>query len=51
MKPLYEGKAKRLYETEQPDELLTEFEDDATACHAMESDAEVLKRAEDAVHS
>ena len=31
MKLLYEGKAKRLYETEQPDELLMEFKDDATA--------------------
>ncbi|MDA7525533.1 hypothetical protein N8525_00070 [Verrucomicrobiales bacterium] len=31
MKLLYEGKAKRLYETEQPHELLTEFTDDGTA--------------------
>ena len=31
MKLLYEGKAKRLYETERPDELLMEFKDDATA--------------------
>lgn len=31
MKLLYEGKAKRLYETAQPHELLMEFKDDATA--------------------
>ncbi|NKB23459.1 MAG: phosphoribosylaminoimidazolesuccinocarboxamide synthase [Kiritimatiellae bacterium] len=31
MKLLYEGKAKRLFETERPDELLMEFKDDATA--------------------
>ena len=31
MKLLYEGKAKRLYPTEQPGELLMEFKDDATA--------------------
>ncbi len=31
MKLLYEGKAKRLYDTAQPDELLMEFKDDATA--------------------
>jgi len=31
MKMIYEGKAKRLYETEVEDELLMEFKDDATA--------------------
>lgn len=31
MKLIYEGKAKRLYETERADELLMEFKDDATA--------------------
>ncbi len=31
MKLLYEGKAKRLYATEKPHELLMEFKDDATA--------------------
>lgn len=31
MTPLYEGKAKRLFATDQPDELLMEFKDSATA--------------------
>jgi len=31
MKMIYEGKAKRLYETEVADELLMEFKDDVTA--------------------
>jgi phosphoribosylaminoimidazole-succinocarboxamide synthase len=31
MTPLYEGKAKRLFSTDQPDELLMEFKDSATA--------------------
>jgi len=31
MTPLYEGKAKRLFATEHPDELLMEFKDSATA--------------------
>ncbi|CAN5351983.1 phosphoribosylaminoimidazolesuccinocarboxamide synthase [soil metagenome] len=31
MQALYEGKAKRLYETDNPNELLMEFKDDATA--------------------
>lgn len=31
MKLIYEGKAKRLYETDQPNEVLMEFKDDATA--------------------
>ncbi len=31
MKLLYEGKAKKLYETESPNELRMEFKDDATA--------------------
>lgn len=32
---LYEGKAKILYETEDPDVLLTQFKDDATAFNAQ----------------
>ena len=31
MNLIYEGKAKRLYETDQPNEVLMEFKDDATA--------------------
>ena len=31
MTPLYEGKAKRLFATDRPDELLMEFKDSATA--------------------
>lgn len=31
MQPIYEGKAKRLFETENPNELRMEFKDDATA--------------------
>lgn len=31
MEPIYEGKAKRLFTTDNPDELLMEFKDDATA--------------------
>ena len=30
-KALYEGKAKLMYETENPDELLVYYKDDATA--------------------
>ena len=32
---LYEGKAKRVYETEDPDRLLVEYKDDATAFNAQ----------------
>ena len=32
---LYEGKAKRLYVTENPDELLVEFKDSLTAFDAV----------------
>jgi len=31
MEPIYEGKAKRLFTTDNPNELLMEFKDDATA--------------------
>ncbi len=31
MQPIYEGKAKRLFTTEEPNELLMQFKDDATA--------------------
>jgi len=31
MQAIYEGKAKRLFETDNPNELLMEFKDDATA--------------------
>lgn len=31
MTPLYEGKAKRLFATNHPNELLMEFKDSATA--------------------
>lgn len=34
MQPIYEGKSKRLFATENPDELLMEFKDDATAFNA-----------------
>src|SRR3989338_11447375 len=33
-KQIYEGKAKKLYETENPDLLIQEFKDDATAFDA-----------------
>ena len=32
MKLLYEGKAKQIYETENPNEILMHYKDDATAC-------------------
>jgi phosphoribosylaminoimidazole-succinocarboxamide synthase len=34
MKQIYEGKAKKLYETKDPDALIQEFKDDATAFDA-----------------
>jgi len=34
MEALYEGKSKRLFATENPDELIMEFKDDATAFNA-----------------
>jgi len=37
-KMLYEGKAKRLYETENPDELVMEFKDSLTAFDAIKKD-------------
>ena len=48
MEPIYEGKAKRLFETDHPDELLMEFKDDATAFngekHAQFADKGRLNR-------
>ncbi len=35
MEPLYEGKAKRMWETEDPNVLRMEFKDDATAFNAL----------------
>ncbi len=35
MDPIYEGKAKRLYTTDNPDELFMEFKDDASAFDGM----------------
>ena len=34
MQPIYEGKSKRLFATENPDELIMQFKDDATAFNA-----------------
>jgi len=34
-KPIYEGKAKKIYETDNPDELLVYYKDDATAFNAQ----------------
>ncbi len=34
MQPIYEGKSKRLFATDHPDELIMEFKDDATAFNA-----------------
>ncbi|MBU1037519.1 MAG: phosphoribosylaminoimidazolesuccinocarboxamide synthase, partial [Candidatus Omnitrophica bacterium] len=34
LKQIYEGKAKKLFETEDPDLLIQEFKDDATAFDA-----------------
>ena len=34
LKQIYEGKAKKLYETESKDQLIQEFKDDATAFDA-----------------
>ena len=35
MQPLYEGKSKRLFTTENPHELIMEFKDDATAFNGV----------------
>jgi len=35
MEKLYEGKAKILYQTDDPDILLTYYKDDATAFNAL----------------
>ena len=34
---LYEGKAKKLFETDQPDRVIQYFKDDATAFNATEA--------------
>lgn len=39
MKLIYEGKAKRLYETDQPNEVLMEFKDDATAFNGAKKES------------
>tara|TARA_Y100000593_G_scaffold51751_1_gene97235 strand:+ start:163 stop:420 length:258 start_codon:yes stop_codon:yes gene_type:complete len=36
--PLYEGKAKQLYSTDNPDELLMVFKDDITAGNGAKKD-------------
>lgn len=43
LKQIYEGKAKKLYETEDPDLVIQEFKDDATAFDATKSGTIVSK--------
>lgn len=38
MKLLYEGKAKQIYETENPNEILMHYKDDATAFNGLKKD-------------
>ncbi len=38
MKKLYEGKAKIIYATENPDEVLIYYKDDATAFNGLKKD-------------
>ena len=42
---LYEGKAKRLYRTDDPDLLISEFKDDLTAFNGLKKDSEAGKGA------
>ena len=35
MQPIYEGKSKRLFATDNPHELIMEFKDDATAFNGV----------------
>ena len=39
MSLIYEGKAKRLFTTEDPNELLMEFKDDATAFNGAKKES------------
>lgn len=43
MSLIYEGKAKRLFTTEDPNELLMEFKDDATAFNGAKKKASPRK--------
>ncbi len=45
MKLLYEGKAKRIYETENPNEVICEFKDALTAFNGEKADSEAGKGA------
>jgi len=45
MKLLYEGKAKRIYETEKPNEVICEFKDSLTAFNGEKADEESGKGA------
>jgi len=45
MKLLYEGKAKRIYETENPNEVICEFKDSLTAFNGEKADVESGKGA------
>ena len=38
MKLLYEGKAKQIYETENPNEILMHYKDDVTAFNGLKKD-------------
>ncbi len=38
MKLLYEGKAKQIFETENPNEILMHYKDDATAFNGLKKD-------------
>ena len=42
-KMLYEGKAKQVFETENPDEVIVRFKDDATAFNAQKRGSVDLK--------
>jgi len=45
MKLLYEGKAKRIYETEKPNEVICEYKDSLTAFNGEKADSEAGKGA------
>ena len=45
MSLIYEGKAKRLFTTEDPNELLMEFKDDATAFNGAKKESFAKKGA------
>lgn len=44
MKLLYEGKAKQIYETENPNEILMHYKDDATAFNGHEKRSDSQQR-------